>query len=64
MEIKKEKILVVKNLTVKYGLVQQPVIKNFNLEIDKGDHSHKHFSKIFSLCFSPVIKAVSYTHLR
>ncbi|MBO6959528.1 MAG: ABC transporter ATP-binding protein [Prochlorococcus marinus CUG1438] len=38
MEINKEKILVVKNLTVKYGLKQQPIIKNFNLEIDKGDH--------------------------
>ncbi len=38
MEIKKEKILVVKNLTVKYGLKQRPIIKNFNLEIDKGDH--------------------------
>ena len=38
MEIKKEKILEVKNLTVKYGLKQQPIIKNFNLEIDRGDH--------------------------
>ena len=38
MEINKEKILVVKNLTVKYGLIKQPIIKNFNLEIDKGDH--------------------------
>ena len=38
MEIKKEKILVVKNLTVKYGLKEQPIIKNFNLEIDRGDH--------------------------
>ena len=38
MEINKEKILVVKNLTVKYGLKQQPIIKNFNLEIDRGDH--------------------------
>jgi len=38
MEINKEKILVVKNLTVKYGLLKQPIIKNFNLEIDKGDH--------------------------
>jgi len=38
MEIKKEKIVVVKNLTVKYGLKQQPIIKNFNLEIDIGDH--------------------------
>ena len=38
MKINKEKILVVKNLTVKYGLIQQPIIKNFNLEIDKGDH--------------------------
>ena len=38
MEINKEKIIVVKNLTVKYGLKQQPIIKNFNLEIDSGDH--------------------------
>jgi len=38
MEINKEKILLVKNLTVKYGLIQQPIIKNFNLEIDRGDH--------------------------
>ena len=38
MEIKKEKIVVVKNLTVKYGLTHQPIIKNFNLEIDTGDH--------------------------
>ena len=38
MEIKKEKIVVIKNLTVKYGLKQQPIIKNFNLEIDRGDH--------------------------
>ncbi len=38
MEINKEKILIVKNLTVKYGLKKQPIIKNFNLEIDRGDH--------------------------
>ena len=38
MEINKEKIIVIKNLTVKYGLKQQPIIKNFNLEIDSGDH--------------------------
>ncbi len=38
MEIKKEKFLTVKNLTVKYGLKQQPIINNFNLEIDRGDH--------------------------
>jgi len=38
MEIKKEKILTVKNLTVKYGYKQQPIIKNFNLEIARGDH--------------------------
>ncbi len=38
MEKNKEKIIVVKNLTVKYGLKQQPIIKNFNLEIDSGDH--------------------------
>ena len=38
MEINKEKIIVVNNLTVKYGLNQQPIIKNLNLEIDSGDH--------------------------
>ncbi len=38
MEINKEKILVVNNLTVKYALKQQPIIKNLNLEIDRGDH--------------------------
>ena len=38
MEINKEKILVVKNLSVKYCLKQKPIIKNFNLEIDRGDH--------------------------
>ncbi len=38
MEIKKGKILKVKNLTVKYGLKQEPIIQNFNLEINRGDH--------------------------
>ena len=38
MEIKKGKILEVKNLTVKYGLNQQPIIQDFNLEINRGDH--------------------------
>ncbi len=38
MEIKKGKILEVKNLTVKYGVKQQPIIQNFNLEINRGDH--------------------------
>jgi len=38
MEIKKGKILEVKNLTVKYGLKQQPIIQNFNLEINRGEH--------------------------
>ena len=38
MEIKNEKILEVKNLTVKYGLNQKPIIKDFNLEINRGDH--------------------------
>ena len=38
MEINKERIIVVKNLTVKYGLKKKPIIKNFNLEIDSGDH--------------------------
>ena len=38
METKNEKILKVKNLTVKYGLNQKPIIKDFNLEIIRGDH--------------------------
>ena len=38
MEIKKGKVLEVKNLTVKYGLNQKPIIQNFNLELDRGDH--------------------------
>jgi len=38
MKKNKEKIIVVKNLTVKYDLKKQPIIKNFNLEIDSGDH--------------------------
>ena len=38
MEIKKGKILEVKNLNVKYGLNQQSIIQDFNLEINRGDH--------------------------
>ena len=38
MEIEKEKILEVKNLTVKYGFNQKPIIQKLNLEIFKGDH--------------------------
>ena len=38
MEIKKGTILEVKNLNVKYGFNLKPIIKNFNLEIDKGEH--------------------------
>ena len=38
MKIKKGKILEVKNLTVKYGVNQKPIIKNFLLEIEKGNH--------------------------
>ena len=38
MKIKKDKILDVKNLTVKYGFNKKPIIKNFILEIDRGDH--------------------------
>ena len=55
MEIKKEKILTVKNLTVKYGLKQQPIIKNFNLEIDSGDH--------LAIIGPSGCGTVSYTHL-
>ena len=36
MEKNKEKIIVVKNLNVRYGLKQQPIIKNFNFEIDSA----------------------------
>ena len=38
MKIKKPKLLEVKNLTIKYGLHQKPIIKNFSMEIVKGDH--------------------------
>ena len=38
MEIKKTKILEVNNLSVKYGLNQRSIIKNFVLQIDRGDH--------------------------
>ena len=38
MKIKKGKILEVKNLNVRYGLKEIPIIKNFNLEIVRGDH--------------------------
>ena len=38
MKIKTEKILEVKNLTVKYDLGEKPTIKNLNLRIVKGDH--------------------------
>ncbi len=38
MDFKKNKIVEVKNLTVKYGLNEEPIIKNFNLEIGLGDH--------------------------
>ncbi len=38
MEIKKSKILEVRNLYVKYGPNQRPTIKNFKLDLDKKDH--------------------------
>ena len=38
MEIKKEKILTVKNLTVQYSLKKSHIINYFNLEIERGDH--------------------------
>ena len=38
MEIKKDKVLEVKNLSIKYGFQQKPIIRNFNLEILKGEH--------------------------
>ncbi len=38
MEIKNSKILEVKNLNVKYGSNQKSTIKNFKLDLFKGDH--------------------------
>ena len=38
MKFKKGKLLEVENLTVKYGFDQKPIIKNFKIEIGKGDH--------------------------
>ena len=38
MKIKKRKILEVKNLTVKYGFNQKPIIKNFKIDLEKGEH--------------------------
>ncbi len=38
MKIKKDKILEVKNLNVKYGFKKKPILKNFSFEINKGDH--------------------------
>ena len=38
MKINKSKILEVRNLTVKYGPNKKPIIKNFKLDLDKGDH--------------------------
>jgi len=34
----KSKILEVRNLNVKYGPNKKPIIKNFKLDLDKGDH--------------------------
>ena len=38
MKIKNSKILEVKNLNVKYGSNQKFIIKNFKLDLFKGDH--------------------------
>ena len=38
MKINKSKILEVRNLNVKYGPKQKFTIKNFQLDLDKGDH--------------------------
>ena len=38
MKIKKDSILEVKNLSVKYGFNKNPTIKNFKLEISKREH--------------------------
>ena len=74
MKIKKEKILIVKNLTVKYGLKKRPIIRNFNLEMYRGDHlaiigpsgcGKTTFAKtlVNILPKKASSKAVSYTHL-
>ena len=38
MKFKNHKIIEVKNLSVKYGVNQKPIIKNCSLQIFKGDH--------------------------
>ncbi len=38
MKINSNKIIEINNLTVSYGLNQNPILKNFQLEINKGDH--------------------------
>ena len=38
MKIKKDKILEVKNLTVKYGTDQKSIIKDFKIDLVKGNH--------------------------
>ena len=38
MKIKKAKIIEVKNLNVKYGFNQKPIINNLTLDINRGEH--------------------------
>ena len=38
MKTKKGKLLEVSNLTVKYGFNKEPTIKNFKIDLKKGDH--------------------------
>ena len=38
MKINKSKILEIRNLNVKYGSYQKSTIKNFKLDLFKGDH--------------------------
>jgi len=37
-KINKANILEIKDLNVKYSIHQEPIIKNFGIEIKKGDH--------------------------
>ena len=38
MKIKKDKLIEVENLTVRYGANFKPIIKNFKIEICKEEH--------------------------
>ena len=73
MKINKSKILEVRNLNVKYGPHQEFTIKNFKLDLGKGEHiaiigpsgcGKTTFAKtIINMLPEGSIIAVSYTHL-